>query len=197
MLSCLSPYQFSKNWFSLLLHFLFLSINAVSLEPCVQQPSLPSLEFVKWPTTQLRKLAILYYRFMPFLNWLILPNMLVPLRLLSALSTQLNQLPFTIFLHCQNSCCPGQFLLKYLSRQGTRSGPLVVNPDNSPVSWQFFCRPSFSFINDKWAHHKGQSFCIDAASFAAEQGMSDAQMALGRWKSNAFLKYLRIPLLST
>ena len=46
--------------------------------------------------------------------------------------------------------------------------------------------------------YKSHSFRISAASFAAERGMSDAQIrALGRWKSNAFLKYIRIPSLST
>ena len=41
------------------------------------------------------------------------------------------------------------------------------------------------------SRHKGQSFCIGAASYAADAGMSDAQIsALGCWKSNAFQKYI-------
>ena len=37
-----------------------------------------------------------------------------------------------------------------------------------------------------------------ATSFATERGISDAQTrAFGRWKSNAFLKYIRITSLST
>ena len=48
------------------------------------------------------------------------------------------------------------------------------------------------------SRYKGHSFRIGAASFAADRGMSDAQIrALGRWKSSAFLKYIRLPSLSS
>ena len=41
------------------------------------------------------------------------------------------------------------------------------------------------------------SFRIGAASFAAEQGLSDAQIrVLGCWKSNAFHKYIRVSTLT-
>ena len=112
-----------------------------------------------------------------------------------------NQRPFTIFLHRQNSCCPVQFLLEYLARRGNRPGPLFLNPDNNPVSRKFFAdlmSLSLKAFGLDSTRYKGHSFRISAASFAAERGMSDAQIrALGRWKSNAFLKYIRIPSLST
>ena len=111
-----------------------------------------------------------------------------------------NQRPFTIFLHRQNSCCPVQFLLQYLARRGNRPGPLFLNPDNNPVSRKFFAdllSLSLKACRLDSTRYKGHSFRIGAASFAAERGMSDAQIrALGRWKSNAFLKYIRIPSLS-
>ena len=45
---------------------------------------------------------------------------------------------------------------------------------------------------------KGHSFRIRAASFAADRGMCDAQIrALGRWKSSACLKYIRLRSLSS
>ena len=112
-----------------------------------------------------------------------------------------NQRPFTIFLHRQNSCCPVHFLLEYLARRGDRPGPLFLNPDNTPVSRKFFAdllSLSLKACGLDSTRYKGHSFRIGAASFAAERGMSDAQIrALGRWKSNAFLKYIRIPSLST
>ena len=44
------------------------------------------------------------------------------------------------------------------------------------------------------SRYKGHSFRIGAASYAADRGFSDAQIRmLGRWKSNAFLRYLRVP----
>ena len=48
------------------------------------------------------------------------------------------------------------------------------------------------------SRYKGHTFRIGAASHAADEGMSDAQIrALGRWKSNAFQKYIRIPSISS
>ena len=48
------------------------------------------------------------------------------------------------------------------------------------------------------ACYKGHSFRIGAASYAAGQGMSDSQIRImGRWKSNAFHKYVRISSMST
>ena len=42
--------------------------------------------------------------------------------------------------------------------------------------------------------YKGHSFRIGAATFAAECGFSDAQIrSMGRWKSDAFRKYIRGP----
>lgn len=46
--------------------------------------------------------------------------------------------------------------------------------------------------------YKSHSFRIGAASWAAAKGMSDAQIrAFGRWKSNAFLRYIRTPSLGS
>ena len=41
--------------------------------------------------------------------------------------------------------------------------------------------------------YKGHSFRIGAATYAAEQGVSDDKIRhSGRWKSDAFKKYIRI-----
>ena len=110
-----------------------------------------------------------------------------------------NQRPFSVILHRHNSCCPVQLLLEYLSLRGNRPGPLFLNSDNSPVSRTHFAELlslSLKACGLDSTRYKGHSFRIGAASFAAERGMSDAQIrALGRWRSNAFLKYIRLPSL--
>lgn len=111
-----------------------------------------------------------------------------------------NQRPFFIIIPRQVSFCPVQLLLDYLRLRGDHPGPLFANSDNSPLSRASFsdtlCIPLKS-CGLSPTRYKGHSFRIGAASFAANGGMSDAQIrALGRWKSSAFLKYIRLPSLS-
>ena len=97
--------------------------------------------------------------------------------------------------------CPVLLLLEYLAIRGNSPGPLFMTQGNSPVSRSFFTdllTRSLRTCGLNPALYKDHSFRIGAASFAADRGMSDAQIrALGRWKSNAFLKYIRIPSMST
>ena len=112
-----------------------------------------------------------------------------------------NQRPYSIVIQRQASFCPVQVMLGYLTLRGNRPGPLFLNLDNSPVSRSHFTdllSLSLKLCGLDPTRYKGHSFRIGAASYAADRGLSDAQIrALGRWKSNAFLKYIRIPSLST
>ena len=57
------------------------------------------------------------------------------------------------------------------------------------------CPPIFSCIT-LYFYGKAHSFRVGATSHAAEQGCSDAQIRmLGHRKSNAFQRYIRIPIL--
>ena len=88
-----------------------------------------------------------------------------------------NQRPFSIILHCHNSCCPVRFLLHYLSLRGNRPGTLFLNSDNSPVSRTIFAELlslSLKACGLDSTRYKGHSFRIGAASFAADRGKSDA-----------------------
>ena len=64
-------------------------------------------------------------------------------------------------------------------------------------------RPFSSYISFVWSRfhyrYKGRhSFRIGAATFAAENGYSDAQIRLmGRWQSDVYRKYIRCPSLSS
>lgn len=72
--------------------------------------------------------------------------------------------------------------------------------DGLPISRAHFSQQlslAIQFCRLAPSRYKGHSFRIDAASFAADQGFSDTQIRLlGRWKSNAFQKYIRLPSLS-
>ena len=111
-----------------------------------------------------------------------------------------NQPPFLLVIGHQSLFCPIQFLLDYLNCRGNSPGPLFIL-GGIPVPRRFFCGLLAMAINRcglNPARYKGHSFRIGAASHAAERGMSDAQIrVLGRWKSNAFLRYIRIPSLSS
>ena len=80
-------------------------------------------------------------------------------------------------------------------------GPLFRLADGSPVSRAIFndkLSMAIKYCGLDPSRYKGHSFRIGAASYAADAGMSDSQIrALGRWKSDAFHKYIRIPSLST
>ena len=112
-----------------------------------------------------------------------------------------NQRPFSIVIDRHPRFCPVQLLLDYLALRSNQLGPLVANMDNPSLSTIFFediLRLALTSCGLNPSRSKGHSFRIRATSFAADRGMCDAQIrALGRWKSSAFLKYIRLPSLSS
>ena len=69
--------------------------------------------------------------------------------------------------------------------------------DGSAVKTEVFTRQlkgALAFCDLDCFSYKSHSFRISAASLAAENGMSDAQIwGLGRWKSDGFKLYIRWP----
>ena len=112
-----------------------------------------------------------------------------------------NQRPFSVIVKKQLHFCPVSILLAYLSNRGLEQGFLFVLSNGNPVPRNYFAKQlalALKLCNLSPNVYKGHSFRIGAASHAADRGMSDAQIrALGRWKSNAFLKYIRLPSLSS
>ena len=110
-----------------------------------------------------------------------------------------NVRPFSILVSRQPQSCPVELLAKYLAMRGPRPGALFITVDGAPVSRSHFSNQlssAIQFCGLSPSVYKGHSFRIGAASHAADKGLSDAQIRLlGRWKSNAFLKYLRTPSL--
>lgn len=111
-----------------------------------------------------------------------------------------NQRPFTLNILPSNVCCPVQYLVSYLKVRGNSPGPLFRMADTSPVSRAYFSSTLstvLKFCSMDPTRYKGHSFRIGAASNAADKGLSDAQIrVLGRWRSNAFRKYIRVESLS-
>ena len=96
----------------------------------------------------------------------------------------------------RSSFCPVTALSVFFSLRGLRSGPFFCEPDLSPITpRQFNTWLSLSLV---WAslHHlhiKSHSFHIGAATHASARGYSDSQIQrMGRWKSTAFKRCIRI-----
>lgn len=112
-----------------------------------------------------------------------------------------NQPPFSIVITRAPTFCPVQLMLDYLALRGNKPGPLFMTLLGHPVSRTTFTEQlslALKFCGLNPARYKGHSFRIGAASHAADRGLSDTQIrVLGRWKSNAFHRYIRIPSVST
>jgi len=87
----------------------------------------------------------------------------------------------------------------YVAVRGNSPGPLFMFPGGAPVSKSFFSvqlKNALTWAGLPHESYKGHSFRIGAATTAAMRGMSDEDIQrMGRWKSQAFRKYIRIPIL--
>ena len=106
---------------------------------------------------------------------------------------------FSIVVSRQPQSCPVELLVKYLAMRGPRPSALFNTVDGLPVSRSQFSNQlssAIQFCGLSPSAYKRHSFRIGAPSHAAGKGLSDAQIRLlGRWKSSAFLKYIRTPSL--
>ena len=109
--------------------------------------------------------------------------------------------PFVIYIYPEVTCCPVQLILNFVSMRGPVRGPLFCWPDGTPIRRTFFVErlnAALKFCNLDTSLYKAHSFRIGAASWASAKGFSDSQIRmLGRWKSNAFLRYIRTPSITT
>ena len=95
--------------------------------------------------------------------------------------------------------CPVSAVLTYLvKRRGhSQNGPLFIREDGSPLSkvalvgW---LRTTLTAAGMDASRFSGHSFRIGAASTAAARGIADSTIqSLGRWKSDSFKRYIRVP----
>ena len=113
-----------------------------------------------------------------------------------------NARPFSLVLSRQpNSTCPVVLLSQYLTLRGLSPGSIFVSEGGLPVSRSVFSNRLLRACQLRGidpSRYKGHSFRIGAASYVADRGLSDAQIRLlGRYLSNVFLRYIRVPTLSS
>lgn len=95
--------------------------------------------------------------------------------------------------------CPVAAVLAFLvvRRKKSQGGPLFMEEAGTPLSRRklvAWLRTTLQVAGIEAAHFSGHSFRIGAASTAAARGVADSTIqALGRWKSETFKRYVRIP----
>ncbi len=93
--------------------------------------------------------------------------------------------------------CPVSSLQTYVCVRPSVHGPLFVFADKSAVSASYFSdvlRRCVQAAGLPINSHRPHSFRIGGATMAAQKGYTAVQIAeMGRWKSSAFKKYIRIP----
>lgn len=104
--------------------------------------------------------------------------------------------PVTITIQASTSpACPVRLIHAYLSLRGNAQGPLFIL-NQSPINPSFlrsFLRSSLSLAGLSSLRITPHSFRIGAATYAASMGYTSEQIkTLGRWRSAAFKKYIRI-----
>ena len=93
--------------------------------------------------------------------------------------------------------CPVKAVLAYIACRGFKPGPLFCHLDGSPLTRSqlvYRLRATLTIAGVKCDNFSGHSFCIGAATTAAAKGMSDSTIqTLGRWRSDSFKRYIRMP----
>ena len=103
----------------------------------------------------------------------------------------------SLTLHRQNNVtiCPVLALNEYSKRRPKVLGPLFVFENGSPVTSDWYAKQfgiAISYLGLDPKKYQTHSMRVGAASFAAACGFSDSQIrALGRWRSDAFKKYIK------
>ena len=96
-----------------------------------------------------------------------------------------------------SSICPVQALQAYLEKRGPAPGPLFKLASGAPLSRSALVdhlHRALQRAGLEAASYNGHSFRIGAATTAANCGIEDSLIqTLGRWKSAAYLAYIKIP----
>ena len=96
----------------------------------------------------------------------------------------------------QNRLCPVAAISAYLAVRSSTLGPFFTFKEGTPLSRELFVarvRSALTVAGIQASQFAGHSFRIGAASTAAARGVEDSLIkTLGRWRSSAYLLYVRI-----
>jgi hypothetical protein len=107
--------------------------------------------------------------------------------------------PFQILIppSSVSSHCPVTAIRLFTIARGAAPGPLFVHSDGSPVlraQFSVHLARSLDALGLSQANLRPHSFRIGAATSACAEGVSDSVIQrLGRWKSDTYKRYIRIP----
>ena len=97
----------------------------------------------------------------------------------------------------RDSLCPVAAMMAFLSVRGAAPGPLFVFADSSPLTRERLVALTKSTLETAGldpSGYSGHSFRIGAATVAAARGFEDSMIqTLGRWRSECFKRYVKIP----
>ena len=100
-----------------------------------------------------------------------------------------------IYMQDPKDLCPVAALQSYVGVRGGVPGPLFALDSGAPVTRQLFVSVLEAVIKKSNLNKMSlntHSFRIGGATYAARRGMTQLQIQrLGRWSSNAYMKYLR------
>lgn len=93
--------------------------------------------------------------------------------------------------------CPVEALIDYVRKRGRYAGSLFLDQQRQPVTRNLFCtrlKSCVRFCGLDPNLYKSHSFRVGACTLASEQNIPNETIRLlGRWKSDAFKRYIRTP----
>ena len=105
--------------------------------------------------------------------------------------------PVTISIKKQpGPSCPVKLMKAYVALRGRKHGPIFCYPTREGISYQQFNTwyRSLLLLCNISGKYNGHSFRIGAATLAASRGMTATMIQnMGRWRSTAYSRYIRVP----
>lgn len=115
--------------------------------------------------------------------------------------TKTSNKPTTVVIRNSAKSCPVLSMQTYLVVRGTQTGCLFITSTGQPVTFSQFrnvLRRLLDFCNLSTLHYTPHSFRIGACTQAILAGVPEHKIQhMGRWRSQAFRRYIRVPNLTS